>query len=156
MDISTAGSVTSVVSSRRHRPFEFQGQRVRFVTLRPARIYGAIEEPLGKGTFRVSDRERTLVDGLLEPRYCGGIPEVAKALWSARRDVSWNRVEAYAGRLGVDAVPPAAGVPPERPPDGCPASTEDLRRLPVARPLRPPPESGRLEGVGAAPQRRPG
>ena len=93
-----------VVSSRRHRPFEFRGQRVQFVTLRPARIYGSTEEPLGKGTFRVSDRERTLVDGLLEPRYCGGIPEVAKALWSARREVSWNRVEAYAGRLGVDAV----------------------------------------------------
>ena len=98
-----------VVSSQRHRPFEFQGQRVRFVTLRPARIYGAIEEPLGKGTFRVSDRERTLVDGLLEPRYCGGIPEVTKALWSARRDVDWERVEAYAGRLGVDAVPRRLG-----------------------------------------------
>ncbi len=93
-----------VVSARRHRPFEFQGQRVRFVTLRPARIYGAAEEPLARGTFRVSDRERTLVDGLLEPRYCGGIPEVTKALWLARRDVHWDRVEAYAVRLGVDAV----------------------------------------------------
>lgn len=96
--------VVHVVSSRRRRPFEFQGQRVRFVTLRPERVFGATAERLTRGTFRISDRERTLVDGLLEPRYCGGIAEVAKALWAARGDVNWRRVESYAHRIAVDAV----------------------------------------------------
>jgi predicted transcriptional regulator of viral defense system len=96
--------VVHVVTSRRHRPFAFQGQRVQFVTLRPERVFGATAERLTRGTFRVSDRERTLVDGLLEPRYCGGVGEVAKALWTARREVNWKRLESYANRIGVDAV----------------------------------------------------
>ena len=96
--------VVHVVSPRRHRAFQFQGQRVRFVTLRPERIFGVAVEPLAKGTFRVSDRERTLVDGLLLPRACGGIVEVSKALATARREVAWGRVHSYARRLGVDAA----------------------------------------------------
>jgi predicted transcriptional regulator of viral defense system len=96
--------IVHVVSARRQRPFQFQDQRVRFVTLRPERIFGAAIEPLAKGTFRISDRERTLVDGLLVPRHCGGIVEVAKAFAMARYDVTWGRVHSYARRLGVDAV----------------------------------------------------
>ena len=93
-----------VVSARRHRPFTFQGQRVQFVTLRPERIFGATVERLAKGRFRISDRERTLVDGLLAPRYCGGLVEVAKAMETAGREVRWRRIRSYARRIGVDAV----------------------------------------------------
>ena len=93
-----------VVIPGRRRDFRFQGQPVRFVTMGPARIFGTTREPAGNGTFSVSDRERTILDGLLLPRYAGGITEVAKALWESRHELRWNRVEAYARRLDVDAV----------------------------------------------------
>ena len=96
--------VVHVVTASRHRPFLFQGQRVRLVTLRPGRIFGTTVEPLAKGTFRVSDRERTVIDGLFLPRYCGGIVEVSKALGTARGELDARRLEGYARRLGVDAV----------------------------------------------------
>lgn len=93
-----------VVVSGRRRGFEFQGQRVRFVCLKPERVFGYVVEPLEKGEFRVSDREKTILDGLLMPAYCGGVGEVAKAVWNSQELLRWSTVEAYVERLGVDAV----------------------------------------------------
>ena len=96
--------VVHVVTANRRRPFRFQGQRVQFVTMRPDRIFGATQESAGRGSFSISDRERTLVDALLLPRYCGGVGEAAKALAETGRELRWERLGAYVRRLGVDAV----------------------------------------------------
>ena len=96
--------VVHVVSPRRHRTLEYQGQQVRFVTMIPRRIFGVTTERLAGGSFRISDRERTLVDGLLETRYCGGIGEVAKALARSQEAVDASRLAEYVRRLDVDVV----------------------------------------------------
>lgn len=96
--------VVHVVIPGRRRAFQFQGQPVRFVTLKRASIFGRMAQPLERGSFYVSDREKTLLDGLLFPEYSGGVSEVAKALPSARREIRWSRLLAYERRLGVDAV----------------------------------------------------
>ncbi len=96
--------VVHVVVASRRRPFRFQGQRVQFVTMRPDRIFGVTRESAGRGGFSISDRERTLLDALLRPRYCGGVGEATKALTETERELRWPRLEAYVGRLGVDAV----------------------------------------------------
>ncbi len=96
--------IVHVVAPARRRGFEFQGQRVQFVFLKPGRIFGYTTEPVGPATFRISDRERTLLDGLLRPRYCGGVGEVAKAIVVARSSLDWEKLGGYVRRLGVDAA----------------------------------------------------
>ena len=53
---------------------------------------------------KIDDVERTVIDGLRMPAYCGGITEVAKGLWMLRKDVKPVRLMDYALRLGVGAV----------------------------------------------------
>ncbi|MDE0446559.1 MAG: hypothetical protein OXH96_07775, partial [Spirochaetaceae bacterium] len=53
---------------------------------------------------RVSDLERTIIDGLKQPEHCGGLTEVAKGLWMRREDVKVDRLIQYAKRIGVGAV----------------------------------------------------
>jgi len=53
---------------------------------------------------RVSDLERTIIDGLKQPEYCGGLTEVAKGLWMRHQDVNMNRLISYAIKIGVGAV----------------------------------------------------
>jgi len=96
--------IVHVVIPGQRRPFQFQGQRVRFVSLKREHIFGIVAEPLEKGTFNVSDREKTILDGLLFPEYCGGVCEVAKALWASRGELRWARMREHLRRLGVDAV----------------------------------------------------
>lgn len=51
-----------------------------------------------------SNIERTVIDGLKDPDYCGGILEVAKGLWMRRTDVDLKRLVEYALRLDIGAV----------------------------------------------------
>ena len=52
----------------------------------------------------MSDIERTVIDGLRHPEYCGGLTEVAKGLWIQREKVQIPRLVDYALRLDVGAV----------------------------------------------------
>lgn len=53
---------------------------------------------------RVSDLERTVIDGLKNPEYCGGLTEVAKGLWLRHQDINISRLIRYALKIKVGAV----------------------------------------------------
>ena len=94
-----------VATTKRKRRFEYGGQRFEFVTLAEKKFFGFVEENAGSGkTFNVSSREKTIVDCLMHPEYCGGIIEAVKSLWNARREVCWPAVLEAAERVQVDAV----------------------------------------------------
>lgn len=63
---------------------EFAHSRYQFVTLAKKRFFGIVKAP-GSYKFNISSVEKTIVDGLTYPRYCGGMPEVAKAMWNGGR-----------------------------------------------------------------------
>ncbi|CAE6485650.1 MAG TPA: type IV toxin-antitoxin system AbiEi family antitoxin [Candidatus Binatia bacterium] len=89
---------------KKKRILKFGNQRYEFVTLSRKKFFGFIEEKTGKTTFNISSKEKTIVDGLMHPQYCGGIPEVTKAMWNARKDVEWKKVLELAERTGINVV----------------------------------------------------
>lgn len=95
-----------VVTTKRKkkRILEFGNQRYEFVTLSRKKFFGFVEEKAGKAKFNISSKEKTIVDGLMHPEYCGGIPEVTKAMWNARKDINWKTVLAMVERVGVNVV----------------------------------------------------
>jgi predicted transcriptional regulator of viral defense system len=68
-------------------------------------LFGLTEHWVTKQeNVRVSDPERTIIDGLKQPQYCGGLTEVAKGLWMRRQDLQVENLVAYAKRIRVGAV----------------------------------------------------
>jgi predicted transcriptional regulator of viral defense system len=53
---------------------------------------------------RVSDLEKTLLDGAVRPDLCGGIGELGRGLWLRRDDLDEKRLVEYALRLGHKAA----------------------------------------------------
>jgi predicted transcriptional regulator of viral defense system len=49
-------------------------------------------------------KEKTIVDGIMHPQYNGGIPEVTKAIWNARKEVNWKIVLEMAERTRINVV----------------------------------------------------
>jgi predicted transcriptional regulator of viral defense system len=93
-------SSTKRIPSRTLRGTEF-----RFVLVKPAHFFGATKHWVTKQEFvHVSDLERTVIDGLRQPEYCGGIADVAKALWMRHQDIETTKLVDYALRLRVGAV----------------------------------------------------
>lgn len=95
-----------VATTKRKRNLEFGNQRYEFVTLSKKKFFGYVEQKAGDIKFNISSKEKTLIDGLMHPEYCGGIIEVTKALWNCRNenDVNWDVVLKYASDVGVNVV----------------------------------------------------
>lgn len=97
--------VVYVTTLRAVRPRTILGTEFRFVRCKPEQLFGTVEHWVDKTEkVVVSDLERTVIDGLKQPEYCGGFSEVAKGFWMRRRDVDVGRLVNHALRLDVGAV----------------------------------------------------
>jgi predicted transcriptional regulator of viral defense system len=92
-------------ATRRYRPRTIHGTEFRFVLVHRKDVFGVTTHWISKqDSVKVSDIERTVIDGLHLPEYCGGVTEVAKGLWMRRGEVNPARLIEYALRLGSGAV----------------------------------------------------
>lgn len=97
--------VVRVSTPKPRRPVTASGTEYRFVRCRREHLFGLEDHwATPHETVRVSDLERTILDGLKQPEHCGGLTEVAKGLWMRRQDVRADRLVRYAKRIGVGAV----------------------------------------------------
>ncbi len=97
--------VITVSTPKPRRPLSALGVEFRFVRCQRRHLFGLIEHWVTKQEHvRVSDPERTIIDGLKQPEHCGGLTEVAKGLWMRRQDLQVDKLLAYAKRMKIGAV----------------------------------------------------
>jgi len=81
-----------------------QGYRVaetiyRFVQVKPERFFGIEEVWVDESRVQITDPERTLLDGLMAPHYCGDFAEVLHAFEVRFPNLRLERIIHYALRL---------------------------------------------------------
>jgi predicted transcriptional regulator of viral defense system len=109
--------------------YPVNGTVYQFVQVRPERYFGVERVWMGDARVSITDLERTLLDGLAMPQYCGGFGEVIHAFGEAMDRLDVERIAEYAQRLGL-AVAKRAGWVLER--QGCAAShLDELAALPI-------------------------
>ena len=120
--------VVMVSTPTPRRSLTVLGVQFRFVRCQRRRLFGLTEHWVTKQEeVRVSDLERTVIDGLKQPEHCGGLTEVARGLWMRRQDMNVDRLLQYARRIGVGAVVRRLGFLLE---------TYEMAAAPVLDPLR--------------------
>ena len=92
-------------SVKRLRSQTVHGTEFRFVFIKPEHYFGTVKHWVTKQeSVDISDLERTIIDGLRQPYYCGGVTEVAKGLWMRHEDMQPAKLVGYALRLGTGGV----------------------------------------------------
>jgi len=92
-------------SAKRLRSRTLLGREFRYVFIRPEHYFGTMKHWVTKQeSVDISDLERTVIDGLRQPEYCGGITEVAKGLWMRHADMQAKKLVDYALRISTGAV----------------------------------------------------
>ena len=76
----------------------------RFVQVRPERFFGTQQVWVGDARISITDVERTLLDGLSMPQYCGDFGEVLHAFHVGMDGLDIERIARYASKLGVATV----------------------------------------------------
>ena len=97
--------VVFVSSTKMMRSLIIQGTEFRFIRCKPEHMFGLTEIWLDKNEkVCVSDLERTLLDGLKQPSYCGGFSEVAKGFSMKHQSINPQKLIDYAIQLDVSVV----------------------------------------------------
>lgn len=88
-----------------HRTVNALGVEFRFIHSQKKFFFGLTDHWVTKQEkVRISNLERTVIDGLRQPEYCGGLTEVAKGLWIRQKDINVSRLIGYGVKMEVGAV----------------------------------------------------
>jgi predicted transcriptional regulator of viral defense system len=97
--------VVYVSAPKMIRSRTIQGTEFRFVRCKPTHLFGLTEMWVDKNEkICVSDLERTLLDGLKQPAYCGGFSEVAKGFSIKHQAINPQKLIDYVIQLDVGVV----------------------------------------------------
>ncbi len=82
-----------------HRGFLVGDTTYQFVQVKPERFFGTDKVWIGETRVGITDPERTLLDGLAMPQYCGDFAEVLHAFEARGTDLDLQRIIEYALKL---------------------------------------------------------
>src|SRR3990170_3694169 len=88
----------------RRPPSQVLGMSYKVVSLRPEKFFGIINDWIDEMPFMVTDREKTIIDGLDLPQNVGGVDEIAKALSTVWTQLNESKLRKYAVKIGNSAV----------------------------------------------------
>jgi predicted transcriptional regulator of viral defense system len=89
---------------RRFRPrVTILGVQYQFVLLVERKLFGVTTQTIDGLTFRITDREKTLVDACDRPDLCGGAQGLVEALLSSA-ELDWGKVDTYLDRMRSGAI----------------------------------------------------
>ncbi|MDD4985448.1 MAG: type IV toxin-antitoxin system AbiEi family antitoxin [Dehalococcoidales bacterium] len=100
-------SRTVFIASTRRKlksSLDVSGVTYRFVSLSERKFFGSRQVSIDGYQVYISEPEKTIVDCLDQLRYCGGISEVAKALWYGRDELDFVKMAEYSRRNGNRAA----------------------------------------------------
>lgn len=93
-----------VTPQRQIVPREMKG-KLKFVTLKKDYIWGVKEEWVtNTEKVRISDLEKTILDALWLPQYCGGITEIAKGIWLVKDKIDYLRLGDYIAKYNKNVI----------------------------------------------------
>jgi len=90
----------STTRKKEKREKEVFGIKYKFIVLKETKFFGITKTWIGNKQINVTDKEKTILDCLDHPEYCGGIIEAAKGLWEGREDLNPEKISHYAERMG--------------------------------------------------------
>jgi len=77
---------------------------LKFVCLSKKKFFGFDNISISNLKVNISDKEKTIIDCLDKPKYCGGIEEIVKSIFFAKEEIDFKKLTNYAIKIGNNAV----------------------------------------------------
>jgi predicted transcriptional regulator of viral defense system len=102
--ISTRQGKSRYKNKKSEFSFEAKGYRYKIIEVTKSRIFGIENKWIGDAQIRVADLERTLIDSLNTPQYCGGFYEVLNYFEQTRDSINLNKTINYASLMSKSCL----------------------------------------------------
>ena len=83
--------------------YQINGYTYVIIQTQQEHFWGVKKERMGETKVAITDLERTLIDGLIRPNYCGGFREVLDAFAIAKERIDQARLIDYGKRCSIAA-----------------------------------------------------
>jgi predicted transcriptional regulator of viral defense system len=83
---------------------ETLGVTFQIISVQPKKFFGIEKDWINEQPFSITDKEKTIIDGLDLPKYVGGVGEIAKALAQSWNELNEDRFREYAAKIGNTAA----------------------------------------------------
>ena len=87
---------------KKNQDIKVFGVKYQIIKIKKEKIFGIRKEWIEETQINITDKEKTIIDCMDKPQYCGGIIEVAKALKNNKFDR--KKIKNYAQRIGNSGV----------------------------------------------------
>lgn len=83
---------------------EALGVNFQIISVQPKKFFGIVKDWINEQPFSITDKEKTIIDGLDLPKYVGGVGEIARALKQTWEQLDEAKLHEYAAKIGNSAV----------------------------------------------------
>ena len=83
---------------------ETLGISFQIISVQSRKFFGIEKDWINEQPFSITDKEKTIIDGLDLPKYVGGVGEIAKALAQSWNELNEEKLREYAVKIGNTAV----------------------------------------------------
>ncbi len=80
------------------------GMGFKIVSVKPSKFFGVAKAWIDEQPFAITEKEKTIVDGLDLPEYVGGVGSVARALSTSWKSLDESKLFQYAAKIDNGAV----------------------------------------------------
>ncbi len=92
-------TIFAIVPSSTSIPRSISKKKYHFIKIKKEHYFGTEKVWIGQSQIQITDPERTLLDGLMKPQYCGDFQEVLHAFNMYGHQINIKRIIAYALKL---------------------------------------------------------
>ena len=93
-----------ITSWKEKQEVEVFGVKYKIVRVKQEKFFGIKKEWIENTQINITDKEKTIIDCLDKPHYCGGMIEVIKALKYGRKELDFKKLSEYANQIGNSGV----------------------------------------------------
>lgn len=91
-------------SRKKRQMIEVFGVNYKIVRTKENKFFGIKKEWIENTQIDITDKEKTIIDCLDKPQYCGGIIEVIKSLKNGYKELDFKKLSQYANKIGNSGV----------------------------------------------------
>lgn len=95
---------TFIATTKARHPVQVLDAEYYFIKLTKPKFFGWQDIKIEGQTILISNPDKTIADCLDHPEHCGGIEQVARAVYFSHNDINLKRVVEYAKRMGNRTV----------------------------------------------------
>ncbi|MBN1914817.1 MAG: hypothetical protein JW769_02890 [Parachlamydiales bacterium] len=100
----SSNTIFAITPTSSSIPRSINKDKFRFIKIKKEHYFGIEKVWIGQSQISITDLERTLLDGLMMPQYCGDFQEILHAFKMSKNKINFEKIIRYSMKLDKSVI----------------------------------------------------